>query len=250
MPDRTPCRLLIDSPASGAWNMAVDEVLLESAAESGGCWWRFYRWREPTLSLGYFQLLEDRARHAASRHCGVVRRASGGGAIVHDAELTYSLAVTAGHPLAKGPAQLYRTIHATLVDVLAGFGIEASLWAGTGVRSEDQPFLCFQRRAAGDVVCGDAKIGGSAQRRLRGAVLQHGSVLLERSGAAPELAGLADLGATIGHEPLIASWTAALSDRLRLEFRGTSLSEAQQARAAALARTKYGSPAWTAHRGR
>ena len=164
--------------------------------------------------------------------------------------MTYSLAVAAGHPLAKGRAELYRTVHATLVDVLAGFGIEASLWADAGARGEDRPFLCFQRRAVGDVVCGAAKIAGSAQRRLRGAVLQHGSVLLERSGAAPELAGLADFGAAIGHEPLIASWTAALSDRLRLAFSTTSLSEAQQARAATLAQTKYGSRAWTADRGR
>ena len=230
--------------------MAVDEVLLEWAAESGGCWWRFYRWREPTLSLGYFQTLEDRKRHAASRHCVVVRGASGGGAIVHDAEVTYSLAVAAGHPLAKGRAQLYRTVHATLVDVLAGFGIEASLWAGAGAGGEDRPFLCFQRRAVGDVVCGAAKIAGSAQRRMRGAVLQHGSVLLERSDAAPELAALADLGAAIGHEPLIASWAAALSDRLRLAFSRTSLSEDQQARAATLVRMKLGSRAWTAHRDR
>jgi lipoate-protein ligase A len=250
MPDHTPCRLLIDPLASGAWNMAVDEVLLESAAESGGCWWRFYRWEEPTLSLGHFQTLDDRERHAASRRCPVVRRASGGGAIVHDVELTYSLAVAAGHRLAQGRAGLYRTVHATLVDVLAGFGIAASLWAGPHAPNENMPFLCFQRRAAGDVVCGAAKIGGSAQRRLRGAVLQHGSVLLAHSDAAPELAALADFGPAIGHEALIASWTAVLSDRLRLDFSRTPLSEAQQARAATLVRAKYGSGAWTADRGR
>ncbi len=94
-------RLLIDPPAPGAWNMAVDEVLLDWSAQSGGYAWRFYRWDEPTLSLGYFQPYEDRQRHPPSRACPAVRRATGGGAILHDAELTYSLAVPAGSPLAN-----------------------------------------------------------------------------------------------------------------------------------------------------
>ena len=95
------CRLLIDPPGAGAWNMAVDEVLLEWSAEQGGCCWRLYRWQEPTLSLGYFQPYDERRRHPASRDCPAVRRLSGGGAILHDAELTYSLVVPSGHPLAQ-----------------------------------------------------------------------------------------------------------------------------------------------------
>src|SRR5687767_13677741 len=85
-------RLLIDPPASGAWNMAVDEALLASAA-AGVATLRFYTWSQPTLSLGYFQHAHQRDAHAASRSCPLVRRASGGGAILHDRELTYSLAV-------------------------------------------------------------------------------------------------------------------------------------------------------------
>src|SRR5688500_9559950 len=85
-------RVITDPPASGAWNMAVDEALLESAATGSVATLRFYEWHEPTLSLGYFQPAADREQHAASRACPLVRRASGGGAIVHDRELTYSLA--------------------------------------------------------------------------------------------------------------------------------------------------------------
>src|SRR5688500_20216584 len=96
-------RLLLDVPAPGAWNMAVDEALLESAALENRCTLRFYRWSEPTLSLGYFQRYEDRRQHAASLSCACVRRASGGGAILHDHELTYSLAVPPTHPLARSP---------------------------------------------------------------------------------------------------------------------------------------------------
>ena len=87
-------RLLHDPPAAGAWNMAVDEALLETAADSGVATLRFYQWNEPTLSLGYFQAATDRDQHPASRDCPLVRRASGGGAILHDRELTYSMAMS------------------------------------------------------------------------------------------------------------------------------------------------------------
>ena len=86
-------RWMWDEPASGAWNMALDEALLESAGDDPMATLRFYRWSEPTLSLGYFQRSAERAAHIASRDCPLVRRASGGGAILHDAELTYSLTI-------------------------------------------------------------------------------------------------------------------------------------------------------------
>ena len=75
--------------------MAVDETLLFDAAENGTATLRFYSWDEPTLSLGYFQRYADREQHTASRTCAVVRRQTGGGAILHDRELTYSLALPA-----------------------------------------------------------------------------------------------------------------------------------------------------------
>ncbi|HEV3137038.1 MAG TPA: hypothetical protein VGZ26_04025, partial [Pirellulales bacterium] len=76
---RTPCRLIEDPPAGGAWQMAVDEVLLESAVADGGCALRFYGWSEPTLSLGYFQDYRERMTHFPSRSCVAVRRQTGGG---------------------------------------------------------------------------------------------------------------------------------------------------------------------------
>src|SRR5262245_54691837 len=83
------CRLIVDGAAGGPWNMAVDETLLESAAASGAASLRFYGWSEPTLSLGYFQRAAARQTHATSLGCPMVRRPSGGGAILHDWELTY-----------------------------------------------------------------------------------------------------------------------------------------------------------------
>lgn len=248
----TACRLLIDPPGSGVWNMALDEAILESVAATGGCCWRFYRWDEPTLSLGYFQSAADRQHHAASRVCPVVRRASGGGAIVHDQELTYSFTVAADHRLAVGRAELYSAIHATLIEVLAALGVEAILWAPPKLGGSDRkPFLCFQRRAVGDVVCQGVKIAGSAQRRARGAVLQHGSVLLGRSVAAPELPGVADiLGKAIDEDRLAGAWLAAMEPQLGLAFTPASLDQSQHARAAELSQEKYASTAWTLHRAR
>src|ERR1700682_6410647 len=105
------CRLLIDPPALGAWNMAVDQALLEHAA-SGGWTLRFYSWIEPTLSLGYFQAHRDRRTHTASRGLPLVRRASGGGAIVHDHELTYSLSGPAPSTRSSATRRRFCAVHA------------------------------------------------------------------------------------------------------------------------------------------
>ena len=154
-------RLLTDPPGPGPWNMAVDEMLLQWAAEQGDCCWRFYHWQEPTLSLGYFQEYQDRLNHPASRHCPVVRRLTGGGAILHDAELTYSLVVHGGHPLSTRRELLYQAAHASLVETLANFGITAELCRPTSSGLGPQPLLCFQRRSAGDVLVGRTKIAGT-----------------------------------------------------------------------------------------
>jgi lipoate-protein ligase A len=248
----TECRLLCDPPRPGAWNMAVDEMLLEWSAEQGGCCWRFYRWEQPTLSLGYFQRYEHRQQHPPSRHCPAVRRLTGGGAIVHDAELTYSLVIPSGHRLAAQRGLLYEAVHASLIEALAEAGIAAALCrpAGRGAPT-GEPFLCFQRRAPGDVLLGQAKVAGSAQRRRRGAVLQHGSVLLRRSAAAPELATLEELsGRAFTAEGLAAIWLPKVSDRLGLVTRPQPLSPQEQQRAAVLLKTRYSQRRWTEKRGR
>src|SRR4051812_42296912 len=169
--------------------MALDEALLHTAENEGTATLRFYGWREPTLSLGYFQQHADRTLHSASENCTLVRRASGGGAILHDRELTYSIALPKAHPLALHAEPLYLATHRSLPAALVQFGVRADLCqpAENGRRAtSDEPFLCFQRRTYGDVLVGRAKVCGSAQRRQRGAVLQHGSILLAQSAFAPE----------------------------------------------------------------
>ncbi|MCA9234437.1 MAG: hypothetical protein KDA44_03150 [Planctomycetales bacterium] len=262
----TPCLLLIDPPQVGAWNMAVDEALLADADERGAAAVRFYRWSEPTLSLGYFQAAADRQLHPPSRDLPMVRRQSGGGALVHDRELTYSIALPATHPFARRPPSLYRLVHDALRDALAAQGVTVRTVGccaescgepqSGGDAGTVEPFLCFERRHPIDLVvasAGDAaassKVVGSAQRRRRGALLQHGSVLLERSPAAPELPGLAEArGRAIDHEEIVRNVAATVLAALELVVQRSALSDPLRQTAARLQASKYESAQWQQRR--
>jgi lipoate-protein ligase A len=260
------CRLILDPPAPGAWNMAVDEVLLADAADRAIATLRFYQWSEPTLSLGYFQQYEDRFQHAASRDAAVVRRQSGGGAILHDHELTYSLALPAAHPLARHAERLYTAMHEAIISALAPrIATSAPEWTlemrreNSDLPARDEPFLCFQRRARGDILAlrrGTIgrppmawKILGSAQRRRRGAILQHGSLVLEKSAAAPEIAGVGDL---IDVHFTTTELTVILPEEfaatLGVRYQESGLPEHLQRVVAALESRKYAALAWTKRR--
>jgi lipoate-protein ligase A len=228
--------------------MAVDEALLETAAATGQATLRFYQWQEPTLSLGYFQSLGDRQQHLASLKCPVVRRASGGGAILHDRELTYSIAVTQASTRFSEAGHLYELCHQILITTLAEFGVNAALYrncaaAATEADPRTAPFLCFQRRTCFDVVIGKAKIVGSAQRRRRGAVLQHGSILLACSPLAPELPGIQDVaGISIAIADLAQRWPPHLARALNLPFTAGKLSGTERNHAEALSLRRFAAP--------
>lgn len=245
------CRLIFDEPAEGAWNMALDEALLETAgrAGQGGCL-RFYFWSAPTVSLGYFQRYADRQSHAASRDCPLVRRSTGGGAIVHDLELTYSFTTAVPTHVRSGLADYYDAFHGTLIQELAERGVDArSCPAAPSRKGEDEPFLCFLRRAEGDVLIGDSKIAGSAQRRRHGALLQHGSVLLQRSAAAPELAGIAELSSVVlDPKELAECWVKRVAAKLGLTLRRDSPTSCEKEAAERICGRQYGHPSWTNRR--
>jgi lipoate-protein ligase A len=258
-------RLIIDPPLPGHWNMAVDEALLIDAVENGVATLRFYQWSEPTLSLGYFQQYDDRDSHAASRDCAVVRRQSGGGAILHDRELTYSFVLPANSPLARDAPALYQRVHQAFIAALDSSSHPNGSKSTIRIRGEDaelQPskesFLCFQRQSPGDVVLtGNPthrsatawKVLGSAQRRHRGAILQHGSLLVEQSSAAPELPGLIDLtGSEVAVESLITAVCVEIATSLNVSLVPSELPANLQSKATLLSNTKYGSEAWTKRR--
>ena len=228
--------LVRDGARSGTENMRIDDSLLQRAVPDGPIVVRVYRWSEPTLSLGHFQQVQDLVDDAAGRmHPSLnqlpwVRRRTGGGAILHDQEVTYSFVIPASNGLLdKGANEtLYRAVHHAVRDGLIRLGLEASLSenctcavatksvATNSVKSE--PFLCFQRRTPVDLVVGAHKVLGSAQRRTRAGLLQHGSLLLRASREFGALLGIEDVRKT----PRDFPWEEWLIDRLR-EGLGTIL---------------------------
>lgn len=171
--------------------MAVDQALLQSAFENGIATLRWYSW-EPTASLGYFQSeteLQNDSRLANLPH---IRRLSGGGTLVHDQELTYSLTLPPSQSLITRPIELYRIVHQCIAAELSSRGANAML-RGVTVKNRKEPVLCFAREDEHDLVLNRHKILGSAQRRRRGAILQHGGLLLAASSVTPELLGLRNL---------------------------------------------------------
>src|SRR5216684_7091332 len=176
-------RLLTDPPATGAWNMAVDEALLDGvAAGIAPPTLRFYQWAPPCLSLGYFQPFDvvDVAGCAALG-VDVVRRPTGGRAILHDRELTYSMALPAsvlGHD--GGVLPSYYRLSLALQDGLQRLGVGSTLAPeSAGGGSPVHGPVCFDRPSAYEILLQGRKLVGSAQMRRGGGILQHGSILIE-----------------------------------------------------------------------
>jgi lipoate-protein ligase A len=170
----------LDGAFAGAENMARDRALLERAIAGEGPFLRIYAWVRPTLSLGYFQALDDVAEAGAAARLGVdvVRRFTGGGAILHDREVTFSVALPAWHAWAKLDVNAsYLAVTQPLLKLLRDHGVEARFRGGDGP-SVKAPH-CFAGAACPDITVAGRKLFGSAQRRRQGALLQHGSLLLD-----------------------------------------------------------------------
>lgn len=173
--------LFIDPPLDGPTNMARDEHLLHTDDISPGAL-RIYAWAPPTLSLGYFQQYDEIAKlPAEARGLAVVRRLTGGGAILHDREVTYSIVLDDSVPIArKSPAELYRVAHECWRDAIAAHGRASDLAPDEFPLPSPRtgPFFCFEKPGRTDLIVGGEKLLGSAQRRIPGRVMQHGSLIL------------------------------------------------------------------------
>lgn len=170
-------RFLDSGALTGAANMALDAALLDSVAAGALPVLRLYAWSAPTLSLGYFQNLKDVANESflGSRGIEVVRRPTGGGAILHAEELTFSLSLPLSLQfLDCSVNDSYLRLCRPLLEILRKLGIEAKF---RGQSRELKAVNCFAGQACPDLVVADKKVFGSAQRRKQGAVLMHGSLL-------------------------------------------------------------------------
>ncbi|HWL41031.1 MAG TPA: lipoate--protein ligase family protein [Gemmatimonadaceae bacterium] len=171
-------RLLLAAPRSGAENMARDTALLERAARTGETVFSIYSWEKPTLSFGRHQAAAGHYDAEAIRAASVdvVRRPTGGRAILHHREVTYSVtAPLAGEPLRAA----YERINEVLIDGLARLGVAATLAAPSHRTPPPNARPCFESPVEGEVVAAGRKLVGSAQWRDERALLQHGSILVD-----------------------------------------------------------------------
>jgi lipoate-protein ligase A len=235
------CRLLPLLSADGPRQMASDESMLR-AAEQGIASLRFYVWSTATLSLGYFQA--HRLREKDSKLAiPFVRRASGGGAIVHHHELTYGLALPAG-PGWHSKESWTCKMHHLITKALADFGISArSVLCGEEKKLDE--FLCFLHQTPGDLLIQTHKIVGSAQRKSLGAIVQHGSILLRQSPHTPALPGIAELtGKDVGGEVLAKAITEQFAIDTGGEVEPGVWSESELRQIEELRTEKYSTSDW------
>ena len=175
-------RLIIEREArTGAWNMALDEAIMDVVAEgSAPPTLRFYAWEPPCLSLGKRQPLDgvDMARCRADG-VDVVRRATGGFAILHTDELTYSIAIRPDDPRSDGAIlDAYRKLSQGLMAGLRLLGATPEMNPVVPGGVHNASAACFEVPSAYEIVVGGRKLIGSAQARPAGRVLQHGSLPL------------------------------------------------------------------------
>ena len=223
--------------------MAADETLLQTAA-AGTASFRLYGWSQPTLSLGYFQASSASRAYPRLSELAWVRRPSGGAALVHHLEATYTLALPAGAPWQKSGESWLHRMHGLLADALASLGVSVRL-CGDQEEKKREDVLCFLHHTPGDLLIGDAKIVGSAQRKQRGALLQPGGILLAASPFTPILSGIRELtGQTISAESLCAAVTEQFARRTGWHFSPADWSPAERRRIDELIADKYTRPVW------
>lgn len=256
------------------FNMGVDEAVLESVREGNSPpVFRTFGWRPPGLSFGYAQRAEREVDLDRCRSAGVdiVRRPTGGRAVLHWNELTYSVLCRGDDPaLGGGVMEAYRRISACLVEGLRRFGVEAGLVRSDAPSSrpvgETITSPCFSSAARHEVVIRGRKLVGSAQRRMGDMLLQHGSLILGpehkrivdflrmpsedlKARFVRELdEGTTSLGEEMGRAPEFGPLASCLrkgfEETLQTPFVEQPLTEAERGRAAILVKEKYSTDAW------
>jgi len=266
----THWRLLLTPPARGTWNMAVDEAVLEHIGRGESLpTLRLYAWDPPCLSLGHAQPLADvDFARLHERGWEVVRRLTGGRAILHTDELTYSVIAPADEPrLAGSVLESYNRLGGALLEAVRSLGLPVEMkGSGTAGNLQTPNPICFEVPSSYEITAGGKKLIGSAQARKRDGVLQHGSLPLTgdlrritealvfedegaRRGAAERLLARAAtvesvLGRALDWETAARAFVHGFEAELGLKLEEGMLSEGETARADQLVREKYDHIAW------
>jgi lipoyl(octanoyl) transferase len=263
-------RLLCHSEARGARNMAIDEAIgLAVGRGESPPTLRFYAWDPPCVSLGRSQPFDAVDEASCTAHgYETVRRPTGGRAILHTDELTYSLIAPPDHRLMLGMVlDSYLRIAKGLLAGLDLLGISATAAPGTTRTGRDVSAACFEVPSAYEIVAGDRKLLGSAQTRRSDFVLQHGSLPLcgdltrlvdclrfasdqEREQLRSSLAGHATtvealLGRPVTFAEARQALAAGICESLAIQLDDGELSDLELSLARDLSQTKYDHPSWT-----
>jgi lipoate-protein ligase A len=262
-------RLLITPPAHGAWNMAVDEAILEHAGRGESLpTLRLYAWEPACLSLGYAQPYSDVDETRLKKYgWEVVRRPTGGRAILHTDELTYSVTAPPDEPGVTGSVlESYNRLAVALLAAVQSLGLPVEMKDGPNPNHEMHNPVCFEVPSAYEITVQGKKLIGSAQARRKEGVLQHGSLPLtgnlaritdaltfadepERQNAAQRLLEHAAtvesvLGRQVSWSEAAQVFINAFEEKLRLSFEEGVLSESEQKRTEMLVCDKYNHPDW------
>jgi lipoyl(octanoyl) transferase len=216
----TSWKLLDSGKGDSAWNMALDEALLEACQKIRAPILRFYGWNEPAASFGYFQRYAEIAAWTPLRP--LIRRPTGGGLVPHDADWTYSVIIPPSDPWYQLRApESYRRLHEWLAESLNAAGIAARLAASA---QKEIPGQCFAGAEQHDVLVKGRKVAGAAQRRTRDGLLIQGSV--------QNIHGEADL----------TRWQHAMTKTIGAVFENWTLPPDVRTRADELAAMKFSQP--------
>lgn len=261
-------RLIHSGSLPGAMNMALDEALLRAVANgTSRPVLRFYRWQPATVTLGYAQSVDADIDQEVCRRAGldIVRRSTGGRAVLHDQEVTYAvIAPTLPGFFGGSLLDSYRVISEILQRALQALGLPAALVPGKP-RSGQRPLtrsVCFSTPAQYELLIDGRKVAGSAQKRHGQAFLQHGSIPLEmdlallgrvlKADRNPETAGSLEKVGWLNawaESPLTiadveASIITAFAAALPLAWQDSAPTAVELREANRLYHEKYGNPAW------
>jgi len=267
----TPFRLLLSPPADGAWNMAVDEAILLAVGKNESLpTLRLYAWEPACLSLGHAQSIQDvDVTRLQAWNWGLVRRMTGGRAILHANELTYSITIPSQDPLVSGSIlNSYRRIAGALLRGLAHLEIPVEMNPhGAGQNTRHSGAVCFEEPSSYEITFQGKKLIGSAQKRSKHGVLQHGSLPLwgdiaritdvldyedesQRSLAAERVRTRATtveaiLGQSIERNMAARMFVRGFVEELGITFVEEDLTQAERKDAGELVESRYAHPGWT-----
>lgn len=263
-------RLLITPPARGAWNMALDEAILEHIGRGDSIpTLKLYAWDPACLSLGHAQPFADvDVQRLKERGWEVVRRATGGRAILHTDEITYSVIAPIDEPRVTGTVlESYNRLAQALLLAVKELGLPVEMKEGKAENSSATNPVCFEVPSTYEITVNGKKLIGSAQARKKDGVLQHGSLPLTgdltricqalvftnesaREDASKRLLSRATtvesvLGCEVSWETAAEAFIQAFETQLGLKLKQGELSESESKRTEELVKEKYDHPSWT-----